>query len=255
MKIFVCVKHVPDSAINIAVKDNCSIDENIGFILNPYDENAVTEAVRLRDNHPGSEVVAVCLGKESAMEAVRSALAMGADRGILIVSDKINDCMTTANALSAAIEQDAAPDIILLGKESIDAVGMQTMYRIAACMDLPVVNNITRIEVAAGKAVVDTMSPDGGTDTYEMALPCVVGAGKNLNDPEYPTFRQVMTSKKKPVKTIQLNELNLPLSKAGVEVVALEPFSRERKSEALTGSLDDMAKQIIHILEDEVKVL
>ncbi|MCK5349517.1 MAG: electron transfer flavoprotein subunit beta/FixA family protein, partial [Desulfobacula sp.] len=105
MQLYICVKHVPDSAANISIIDKTHIDENLTFLLNPYDEHAVTEAVRIKDNLPGSEIIAVCLGKDDAQKTLRSALAMGADRGLLIASDKNHDSIETAQALKAAIEQ------------------------------------------------------------------------------------------------------------------------------------------------------
>ncbi|MGD8334267.1 MAG: electron transfer flavoprotein subunit beta/FixA family protein, partial [Desulfobacterales bacterium] len=127
MKIYVCVKHVPDSAATITIREKNQIDESVTFLLNPYDEHAVEEAARLRAQMQDSEVVAVTLGKEGALGTLQSALAMGADRGILIKTDDRPDSILTARALKAAIEQDGKPDIIFTGKESIDSEGMQTM--------------------------------------------------------------------------------------------------------------------------------
>ncbi|MBT4200613.1 electron transfer flavoprotein subunit beta/FixA family protein, partial [Desulfobacula sp.] len=129
MQIYICVKHVPDSAAHITILDKNRIDENISFLLNPYDEHAVTEAVKIKNNHPGAEVIAVCLGKNDAEKTIRSAMAMGADRGVLITSDKIHDSIVTALALKTGIEQDGTPGLIFTGKESIDAEGMQTLFR------------------------------------------------------------------------------------------------------------------------------
>jgi electron transfer flavoprotein beta subunit len=137
MKIYVCVKHVPDSAATITIRGKNQIDENVTFLLNPYDEHAVEEAARLKAQIGDSEVVAVTLGKEAAINTLQSALAMGADRGILIKTDDRPDSILTARALKTAIEQDGKPDIIFTGKESIDSEGMQTMFRLAAALGMP----------------------------------------------------------------------------------------------------------------------
>ena len=137
MQIYVCVKQVPDSAANITIVDEKSIDERIAFLLNPYDEHAVTEAAALKNQFEGSEIIAVCLGKKDAEKTLRSAMAMGADRGILITTDGQPDSPVTARALKAAIELDGRPDIIFTGKASIDSEGFQTMHRLAAAMEMP----------------------------------------------------------------------------------------------------------------------
>ncbi|MGD8468500.1 MAG: electron transfer flavoprotein subunit beta/FixA family protein, partial [Desulfobacterales bacterium] len=154
MKIYVCVKHVPDSAATITIREKNQIDESVTFLLNPYDEHAVEEAARLNAKTEGSEVVAVTVGKEAAVTTLQSALAMGADRGILIKTDNRPDSILTARALKAAIQQDGKPDIIFTGKESIDSEGMQTMFRLAAALDVPVATNVVAFAIDQNKAVV-----------------------------------------------------------------------------------------------------
>ncbi len=255
MQIYVCVKHVPDSAAYIHIIDNRQIDENITFLLNPYDEHALTEAVRVRDMHPGSEVVAVCLGKEDAEKTVRSAMAMGADRGILILAETGHDSIETALMLKAAIEQDGTPGLIFTGKESIDDQGMQTLFRLGALFDFPVATNVAGLEILAEKALADTEFSGGVVKTYEMSLPCVIGAGKGLNTPKYPTVRDVMRSRKNPVKTLLFSDLKIKPFKAGMEVVELIPYLQKRQPVEITGTAFDMAQKIVRILKDEAKVI
>ena len=255
MQIYICVKHVPDSAAHITILDKNCIDENISFLLNPYDEHAVTEAAKIKNNTPDSEVIAVCLGKNDAEKTIRSALAMGADRGILITCDKNYDSMVTALALKAAIEQDGNPGLIFTGKESIDAEGMQTMFRIGALFDFPVATNVVRLDIEADKAVVDCELSGGITNTYEMSLPCVLGAGKGLNTPRYPTFPDVVKSKKKPVQKIAFTDLNIKDSLAGMRIVELEPLHQARQPKEIKGDAGFVAKEIIRILKQEAKVL
>jgi electron transfer flavoprotein beta subunit len=157
-------------------------------LLNPYDEHAVEEGARLKAQVGGSEVVAVSLGKEAAINTLQSALAMGADRGILIKTDDRPDSILTARALKAAIEQDGKPDIIFTGKESIDSEGMQTMFRLAAALDMPVAVNVVAFLIEQQHALVECEMEAGERQLLEMPLPCVIGAGKGLNKPRYPTF-------------------------------------------------------------------
>lgn len=255
MQIYVCVKHVPDSAVNISIIDNRRIDENITFLLNPYDEHAVTQAVQMASDLPGSEVIAVCLGKQDAENTLRSALSMGADRGILVLSEKNHDSIETARALKAAIERDGTPGLILTGKESIDAEGQQTMFRIGALFDFPVATNVIRLTIAGDKAVVDSELSGGAANTYELSMPCVIGAGRGLNTPQYPTFRDVVTSKKKPVHFIAFSDLKIQPSLANVRIVELEPLAQKRMPKEITGDPGVVAQKIVTILKDEAKVL
>ncbi|MBU1340641.1 MAG: electron transfer flavoprotein subunit beta/FixA family protein [Proteobacteria bacterium] len=255
MQIYVCVKHVPDSAANIVILDNIRIDENLSFLLNPYDEHAVTEAVRVKERLLGSEIIAVCLGKADAEKTIRSAMAMGADRGILIVSDKHHDSMETAKVLKAAIEQDGTPQLILTGKESIDAEGMQTMFRIGALFDFPVATNVVKLDIAGDRAVVDCDLSCGICNTYEMTCPCVIGAGRGLNTPRYPTFPDVVKSKKKPVKIIAVSDLVIKASTSAMTLVAYEPLLQKRVPKKITGDCAKIAEKIVKILREEAKVI
>jgi len=256
MQIYVCVKHVPDSAAHITIVDKKYINENLAFLLNPYDEHAVTEAVRVKDNLPGSEIIAVCLGKSDAEKTLRSALAMGADRGVLIVSDRNLESIETAKALKAVIEQDTKnPGLIFTGKESIDVEGMQTMFRIGALLDIPVATNVVKLDIKKGMAVVDCELSGGAVNTYEMSLPCVIGAGRGLNTPGYPTFPDIVKSKKKPVKKIAFTDLDIKSSASGLNIVELEPLQQTRDPKEISGNPGEVAKKIVQILKHEAKVI
>ncbi len=255
MQIYVCVKHVPDSAAVITVLEGSSIDENVIFLLNPYDEHAITEAVKIKKDLPGSEVIAVCLGKDDAEKTLRSALAMGADRGVLIVSEKNHESIEVARILKTVIEQDGNPGLILTGKESVDTKGMQTMFRVGALFDFPVATNVVSLDIEADMVRVDSELSGGAVDTYEMSLPCVVGVGKGLNIPRYPTFPDVVKSKKKVLKKIALADLNLEASESSMRVVGLTPLLLERESKEISGDAGEVAKEIIRILREEAKVI
>jgi len=255
MQIYVCVKHVPDSAANITIIDATSIDEKVAFLLNPYDEHAVTEATALKKQFAGAEVIAVCLGKKDAEKTIRSAMAMGADRGILIETRAVPDSMTTARALAAAIEQDGSPGIILTGKESIDAEGMQTMFRIGALFGFPVVTNAISVRVENDMAQVTYELAGGRTRTCELAMPCVVAAGRGLNTPAYPTFPDVVKARKKPIQTVALSDLAFDTPPGGTRVVWLEPLTQARSPRQINGSPREIAARIATILKEEAKVI
>jgi electron transfer flavoprotein beta subunit len=260
MQIYVCVKHVPDSAVNITILENNKIDENIAFLLNPYDEHAVTEAAVIKNQFPGSEVIAVSLGKKDAEKTLRSAMAMGADRGILVLTDTVPsetifDSMTTARALKGAIVQDGTPDIILMGKESIDAEGMQTMFRLGALFDFPVATNAVSIEIKQDRALVEYELSGGKTRTCDMSIPCVIAGGRGLNTPAYPTFPDIVKSRKKPIHTLDFTDLAIKSPQGSAVMVGLTPLVHERSPQEISGTPEEIAGKLVHILKNEAKVI
>jgi electron transfer flavoprotein beta subunit len=255
MRIYVCVKHVPDSAATITIRGNNQIDESVTFLLNPYDEHAVEEGTRLKAQTEGSEVVAVTVGKAAAINTLQSVLAMGADRAILIKTDDHPDSILTARALNAAIEQDGKPDIIFTGKESIDSEGMQTMFRLAAALDMPVATNVVAFSIERDKALVECELEAGVKQLLEMTLPCIIGAGKGLNKPKYPTFIDIRKAKKKEIKQIDLDRLQIEKPTASMEILELKPAVEQRQPKELKGPPEEAVRQLIQVLREEAKVL
>lgn len=255
MKIYVCVKHVPDSAATITVKGTHQIDESVTFLLNPYDEHAVEEGVRLKAQAEGSEVVAVAVGKEAAINTLQSVLAMGADRAILVKTDDPPDSILTARALKAAIEQDGKPDIIFTGKESIDSEGMQTMFRLAAALDMPVATNVVALSIDRNNALVECELEAGVRQSLEMQLPCIIAAGKGLNKPQYPTFIDIRKAKKKETRQIDLDSLPIEKSAASMEILELKPAVEKRQPTELKGPPEEAVQQLIQVLREEAKVI
>ena len=255
LKIYVCVKHVPDTAATIRVGTDGRIDEDITFIMNPYDENAVEEAVRLKKQVGEADVVAVTLGNDTAEATLRSAMAMGADRAILVRSAGRPDGITTAGALCAAIRRDGPADLVFTGRESIDAEGFQTMFRLGACLDMPVASNVVAFALEKGMVRVTCEMEAGDREDLELPMPCVVGAGKDLNQPAYPKLPDILRARKKPVTVVDQDQLQVPPSTSRVEMVRLETTAEERHPKPLEGSADKIADAIVRILRDEAKVL
>ncbi|MBC2743892.1 MAG: electron transfer flavoprotein subunit beta/FixA family protein [Desulfosarcina sp.] len=227
----------------------------ITFLVNPYDEHAITEAARIKASSTDVEIVAVCLGKPTAENTLRSAMAMGADRSILIETDQPHDSIVTARALAAAIRSDGQPWIIFTGKESIDSEGMQTQFRLAENLGLPVATNVVKVDVDADSVRVECEREAGTIDVIRMAVPCVLGAGKGLNTPNYPTFPDIVKSRKKEVRKIGLAELDIEAPASGMEIEELEPAVEKRTPRSLTGSAADIAAQIVDILKNEARVI
>ena len=255
MRIYVCVKHVPDTAARITILDHHRIDDRITFIMNPYDENAIEEAVRIKRDVGDAEIIAVTLGSPAAEATLQSALAMGADRGIFIKTEDHPDSMLTAAALKAAIELDGQPGIILTGKESIDSEGFQTMYRLAAGFSIPAASNVVSLSLDQDSAVVECELEGGSREVIEMSLPCVIGAAKSLNKPNYPTLPAIMKARKKEINRIDLKDLDLEKQQGKVEILDLKPAVEQRQAKEITGTPDEVAVEIVRILKEEARVV
>jgi electron transfer flavoprotein beta subunit len=226
LKVLVCVKQTFDTEAKIELKDGKISDAGINLIINPYDEVAVEGAIQLKEKNIATEVVIVSAGSDKAMDTIRTALAMGADRGILVKQDSAADEFQRAVALAEAIKAEN-PDLILAGHVAADDGSSQVPTRIAEILSLPHVNVITNIEIAGGKATC-TSEADGGTQVTEVSIPAVISSQVSWNEPRYPSMKGIMQAKKKPVATVdaaaadakvKIIELALPPSKtAGIKI-------------------------------------
>lgn len=256
MQIYVCVKHVPDTAANIkVVGENGYNDSTCKFIANPYDEYAIEAAVQLVEKD-GGEVVVVTVGPEAAVGTMRAAMAMGAHRGILVkVDGQFLDSGITSQALKAAIEKDGTPDLIFTGKSSVDTEGFQTQYRLAAAMNLPVINEILKLSITDGKAIAEREIGAGSREVLEASTPCILGATKGLNEPRYPKFPDIMKAKKKEVKQFALADLGIDAATAQTELLKLEAVPERSGARIIEGATRDRVVELVRILREEEKVL
>ncbi|WDP91710.1 MAG: electron transfer flavoprotein subunit beta/FixA family protein [Desulfobacter sp.] len=256
MKIFVCVKHVPDTAANIKLAGNNGFeDSEIKFVVNPYDEFGVEEAVSLVEKN-GGEVVIVTVGKAAAAATIRGAMAMGAHRAILVKTQgQFLDASLTAKALKAAIEEDGAPDLIFTGKGAVDTETFQTQYRLAAALGLPVANEVSRLRIDGGKAVAEQEVGGGDRQVIEMGLPCVIGATKGLNEPRYPKFPDIMKAKKKEIKEMDISDLGIDEAAGAVVIEHLEPVPERAGAKMIEGSVQEQVTELVRILKEEEKVI
>ena len=256
MQIYVCVKHVPDTAAKITVIGSSEFAETCKFIVNPYDEYAVEEAVQLNKQAGAGEVIIVTVGKESALNTMRAALALGADRGILVKTDaQFLDSGLTSQALQKAIEQDGGADLIFCGKQSIDSEGMQSPYRLAKALDMAVVSDVVALSIADGKAVAEREIGGGARQVVEMQLPCVIGATRGLNEPRYPKLPDIMKAKKKEIKQIDMADLGLDPASALTEIINLEAVPERGEARMMQGSTREMVEELVNILKEEDKVI
>jgi electron transfer flavoprotein beta subunit len=179
---------------------------------------------------------------------------MGADRAILIRADFRPDSIMTSRALKGAIEQDGKPDIIFMGKESIDAEGFQTMYRLASALDMSVASNVMAFSLKQERVLVECEMDAGASGIIDMPLPCVIGASKALNKPTYPTLPAIMQAKKKEVKVIDLESLDFEKPVSHIEILELKPAIEKRSPKELKGEPEDVVMQLIQVLREKGKV-
>jgi electron transfer flavoprotein beta subunit len=180
---------------------------------------------------------------------------MGADRGILIQTDDRPDSIVTARALKAAIEKDGQADLIFTGKESIDSEGLQTMYRLAAGLEMPVASNVVAFSLEQDRVIAECEMEAGATGVLDLPLPCVIGTGKGLNKPSYPTLPAIMKARKKEVKIIELESLAIEEPVSRMKILELTPAVEARGAKELKGPPQEAIAELIRILREEAKVL
>ncbi len=250
MKIAVCIKRVPDteSRVKIAADGVSADDAGVKFILNPYDEFAVEEALQRKDKAGAGEVVVVSLGGDSAQETMRTALAMGADRGVLLKADAVPaDGLATARALAAELKG-GGWDLILFGKLAVDDYHHATGVMVAELLGLPCVSAVTKLEIDGGTVVAER-EIEGGVEVVECALPAVITCDKGLNTPRYPALKGIMAAKKKPV---EVKPAAFGPVRSTVKALALPP---ERKEGRIVGEGVDAVPELVRLLREEAKVL
>ena len=209
MKVLVPVKRVVDFNVKVRVKsDHTGVDiANVKMSMNPFDEIAVEEAVRLKEKGVATEVIAVSCGVAQCQETLRTAMAIGADRAILVQTDEELQPLAVAKLLKALIDKEQ-PGLVILGKQAIDDDANQTGQMLAALADLPQATFASKVEVADGKATV-TREVDGGLETVAVTLPAVVTTDLRLNEPRYVTLPNIMKAKKKPLETVTPADLGV----------------------------------------------
>jgi electron transfer flavoprotein beta subunit len=256
MKIFVCVKHVPDTAAVIMVEGDAGYeDTDVKFIANPYDDFGVEEAVSLVEKL-GGEVVIITVAQHSAVTTIRGALAMGADRAILVKTDsQFLDSQLTARALKEAIIQDGTADLVFTGKGSIDTEGFQTQYRLARLLGMPMVNDVSSLNIENKKVVAQRDAGAGEKQIVETTIPCVIGADKGLNVPRYPSFPNIMKAKKKEIKEIDLSDLGIDITQSKISIEKLEPVPERSGAKMLQGSVEEQVAELITILKETERVI
>jgi len=256
VNIVACIKQTFDTEAKIVIDNGQVSDQGVNLIVNPYDEFAVEEAIRLKEKN-GGEVVVVSVGGDKTQEALRYCLAMGADRAVLIQDPALDNtdnigCATALAKLLAGMEY----DLVFCGKEAVDDGAAQVPSMLAEKLDLPQVNVITELEVADNQATA-TREIDGGSEVIEVQLPVMLSAQKGLNEVRYPSLPGIMKAKRKELKVVSLADLELSTDDvaAKTELVAAELPPARKAGQVLTGEVEEVVAQLVKLLQDEAKVI
>jgi electron transfer flavoprotein beta subunit len=249
MKILVPVKRVVDYNVKIRVKsDGTGVETaNVKMSMNPFDEIAIEEALRLREAGTATEIIAISIGVQQCQETIRTALAMGADRGILVLTDDDLQPLAVAKALKAVVDKEN-PEVVILGKQAIDDDSNQTGQMLSALLGWSQATFASKIEIGDGAADV-TREIDGGLETINVKLPMVVTTDLRLNEPRYASLPNIMKAKKKPIDTMTPADLGIDVAPRLSVLSVVEPAKRQEGVK-----VEDVA-QLVDKLRNEAKVI
>lgn len=249
MNSIVCLKRVPDSATRIRIAlDGRRIDpEGVKYVLNPYDEFALEEAIRRKEAAGSGTVTAIALGPEESREVLRSALAMGADEAVLLKAEESLDGLSVSRALAEEI-RGREFDLLFFGKQAIDDDNMQVPAMVAEMLELPCVTVVVELEIQGGRGVAKR-EVEGGHEAVEFSLPAAIAAQKGLNEPRYPSLKGIMAAKRKP-----LEEKEVELSPAKLELLSLEEPPPPKAGE-IVGEGPEAVPELVRRLREEAGVL
>ncbi|KML34397.1 electron transfer flavoprotein subunit beta/FixA family protein [Rossellomorea marisflavi] len=257
MNIYVLLKRTFDTEEKISIQNGRIAEDGAEFIINPYDEYAVEEAIQVRDNH-GGDVTVVTVGGEESEKQLRTALAMGADKAVLInTEDDLDhgDQFTTATILAEYLK-DQEVDLILAGNVAIDGGSGQVGPRVAEQLDIPFVTTITKLEIA-GETVTVTRDVEGDSEVIETSLPLLVTAQQGLNEPRYPSLPGIMKAKKKPLEELELDDLDLEEEDVEAKTKTIEIYLPPKKEagRVLEGDVAVQVSELVQLLRTEAKVI
>ena len=260
MKIVVAIKQVPDTAtaVKISGGDPKAIETTgITWIISPYDEFAVEEALRLKEKRGEGEVVAVSLGPDRVKEALRSALAMGCDRAVHLNDPAWAnaDTLATAQALAAVIKQEQ-PGLVICGRQAIDDDMGAVAAQVAELLGWPAASWIMEEAIDGdGKTIRIGRQVEGGLEIFELPLPAVVSAQKGLNEPRYPTLKGIMGAKKKEIKDVKAADLGVTTGTPQLAVKTLEALPPRPPGRVISGEVKDAVKELVRALREEAKAI
>ena len=257
MNLYVCIKQVPDTETKIKLNgDSSGIDPaGIKWIMSPYDEFAVEEALRVKEKNAGSTVTVVTAGPDRAIDALRTALAMGADNAIHVELPETADGAMAAKALGAALKKEAPADLIFFGKEAIDDGASQVPQLVAANLGIPSVTVVVGIEYSGNTLKCKREIEGGAYEMVEVSTPVAIAASKGLNEPRYATLPNIMKAKKKEVKAVKLADLGVSAGDQKIKMKGLQLPPPKQAGKKIEGDAAAQAKALVAALHNEAKVV
>jgi electron transfer flavoprotein beta subunit len=249
VKIIVCIKRVPDTEARIKIgSDGASIDNaGVKFVISPYDEFAMETALRIKEAKGAGEVMAISLGEAQSAEQLRSALAMGADRAILLKGQPTIDGSATAKALAEEIKSHS-PDLVLCGMKAVDNDQQQVGVMLAEYLGMPAVSVVAELEAEENK-IVAHREIEGGVEVVEVPTPAVITTTKGKHEPRYPSLKGIMAAKKKPLEE---KDAQVPASRLKIRSLSAPA---ERAAGKIVGNGADAVPELVRLLKEEAKVL
>ncbi|WP_110114846.1 electron transfer flavoprotein subunit beta/FixA family protein [Bacillus sp. CGMCC 1.16541] len=257
MNIYVLLKRTFDTEEKIALSNGRIAEDGAEFIINPYDEYAIEEAIQLKDQH-GGDITVVTVGSEESEKELRTALAMGADKAVLInIEDDIEDGdQYTTSKILAQYLKDKDVDLILAGNVAIDGGSGQVGPRVAELLEIPYVTTITKLDIDGKNATV-VRDVEGDSEVIETTLPLLITAQQGLNEPRYPSLPGIMKAKKKPLEELELDDLDLDEDDVEAKTKTIEIYLPPKKEagRVLSGDVSDQVKELVSLLHSEAKVV
>jgi len=251
VKILVTVKRVPDpeTVIKIAADGAGIVQDNVKWVINPFDEIAIEEALRIKEKVAGTEVVLVSIGQKTSQEQLRTGLAMGADRAILVVSEQAIEPLAVARVLAKIVEQEK-PDLVVMGKQAIDDDSNCAGQMLAELLGWPQATFASKVELAGDqKSAKVTREVDGGLETVNVPLPAIVTADLRLNEPRYASLPGIMKARKKELKEIPVADLGVDVAPK-VKIVKLETPPKRTGGRKVAS-----VQELVKVLHEEAKVI
>jgi electron transfer flavoprotein beta subunit len=255
MNIAVIMKQTFDTEEKIVLKNGQISEDGVQFIINPYDEYAVEEAIKLKEEF-GGEVTVISVGPNRVESSLRTALAMGADKAIIVDDESLFGDEYKISKVLAAVLKRSSYDLILGGNMSVDTGAGQVAQRVAEELDIAHVGTVTKITIQSDKAVVER-DAEGNTEIIEAALPLLVTAQQGLNEPRYPSLPGIMKAKKKPMEHLSAADLGLNPDEIPSKTTVLDQFLPPKKEagKILKGEIPEQAKELVQLLRTEAKVI
>lgn len=253
MNYVVLLKQTFDTEEKIQISNGQIVEDGVEFIINPYDEYATEEAIRLKEAH-GGEVIVVAVGPDRTESALRTALALGADRAILVNDESLFGDEYKTSQVLAAVVKDLNADVILGGNVAVDSGAGQVAVRVAELLGINHISTITKLEIN-GNTVRAERDVEGDLEVIEASLPVLVTAQQGLNEPRYPSLPNIMKAKRKPLDRLGAGDITATIGDSKIEVIEQYFPAKKEAGKILTGEIADQVTELVQLLKTEAKVI